>query len=447
MTESLTGGAAAAPLSMRAAASLTSAAVGAARQLLTDLERGRRIDAAVLRSAMEAAFGASDAAGVWNWKTAYDVCEVATVLFLRKFGPAMRAKAGSTAAMLPMIVRVAGLLPTHTRRSEDSQAFQQFSTPIPLGLAACTAAGITPADRVLEPSAGTGLLAVFAELAGGALVLNELADARSELLRHLFANVQVTRFDGAQIDDHLDASVVPSVVLMNPPFSSMANVDRRMADAALRHVASALARLCDGGRLVAIAGAGIAPDNPAWRDAFVRLQERGRVVFSAAIDGAVYAKHGTQIDTRLLVIDKLPAADPTAFPASPGMAADVATLLGWVTQHVPPRLPVAAPSEIVGIGRPAMSRSASAIAPRISSTSRDAAPVGAELIYETVEWSPPEGARLTDALYEEYGLQSICIPGSCAHPTKLVQSAAMAAVRSGDHGGGGASIDLSEGSR
>jgi len=51
-----------------------------------------------------------------------------------------------------------------------------------------------------------------------------------------------------------------------------------------------------------------------------------------------------------------------------------------------------------------------------------------ELSYETVEWSPPEGARLTDALYEEYGLQSIRIPGSCAHPTKLVQSAAMASV-------------------
>ena len=38
-------------------------------------------------------FGASDADGGWNWKTAYDACEAATVLFLRKFGPAMRARA------------------------------------------------------------------------------------------------------------------------------------------------------------------------------------------------------------------------------------------------------------------------------------------------------------------------------------------------------------------
>ncbi|UFW88253.1 strawberry notch family protein [Bradyrhizobium barranii] len=428
MTESLAGGAAAAPLSMRAAASLTSAAVRAARQLSTDLERGRRIDAAVLRGAMEAAFGASDASGAWNWKTAYDVCEAATVLFLRKFGPAIRTKAGSPAAMLPMLARFASLLPTHTRRSEDSQALQQFSTPIPLGLAACTAAGITRSDRVLEPSAGTGLLAIFAELAGGALVLNELAETRAALLDQLFPNVKVTRFDAAQIDDHLDASVVPSVVLMNPPFSVLANVDRRMADAAFRNVASALARLCDGGRLVASTGASLAPDNPAWRDAFVRLQERGRVVFSAAIDGAVYAKHGTQTDTRLLVIDKQPAADPKVFPASPGMASDVATLLDWVTQHVPPRLPVATPVMVDAIRRPATLRPAGTFAPSSSSTSGDGAPEGVELTYETVEWTPPEGARLTDALYEEYALQTIRIPHAHAHPTKLVQSAAMAAV-------------------
>jgi len=428
MTEALAGGAAAAPLSMRAAATITSAAVRAARQLLTNLERGQRIDAAVLRSATEAAFGTSDATGAWNWKTAYDACEAATVLFLRKFGPAMRTKAGSTAAMLPMLVRIASCLPTHTRRSEDSQALQQFSTPIPLGLAACTAAAITPADRVLEPSAGTGLLAIFAELAGGGLILNELAESRAALLDQLFAGVEVTRFDAAQIDDRLEASVVPSVVLMNPPFSALANVDRRMADAALRHINSALARLHEGGRLVAITGASFAPDNPVWRDAFVRLQERGRVVFSAAVDGAVYAKHGTRIDTRLLVIDKQPAADPTVFPAWPGMAGDVATLLEWVSGHVPPRLPVAAPVVAGVLRRPATLRPVAALASRPSCTSGDVAPQGVELTYETVEWSPREGARLTDALYEEYGLQAIRIPDAHAHPTKLVQSAAMASV-------------------
>jgi hypothetical protein len=401
----------------------------AARLLLPDLERGRRIDAAMLRAAMECAFGGFDTEGTSDWKTAYDACEATTVLFLRKFGPAMCAKAASPAAMLPMLAKISGLLPTHTRRSEESQALQQFSTPITLGLAASTAAAISPADLVLEPSAGTGLLAILAEVAGGALALNELADTRAGLLTHLFPGASVTRFDAAQIDDHLGAGVSPSVVLMNPPFSAMAHVDRRMADTTLRHVHSALARLVDGGRLVAIAGASFAPDNPAWTDAFIQLQERGRVVFSAAIDGAVYAKHGTTIDTRLTVIDKLPAEDTSKFPASPGMAPDVATLLGWVAQHVTARLPIAEEAGVPAVCRPAMSRASRGCAIRpYSVPAITVAPDSLELAYETWDWQPAEGGRITEALYEEYGLQAIRIPDSQAHPTKLVQSVAMASV-------------------
>jgi predicted RNA methylase len=269
----------------------------AAQRLLAALEGGKRVDAPMLRAAMESAFGGSDAEGDWDWKLAYDACEAATVLFLRKFGPAMQARAGSPAALLAMLTKIAGLLPTHTRRSEESQALQQFSTPIALGLVARVAAAITPADLVLEPSAGTGLLAILAELSGGSVILNELAETRAGLLSHLFPDIAVTRFDAAQIDDYLDAGVTPSVVLMNPPFSALANVDRQMAGASLRHISSALARLTEGGRLVAITGASCAPDNPSWTEHFVRLQERGRVVFSAAIDGAVFAKHGTTIDT------------------------------------------------------------------------------------------------------------------------------------------------------
>jgi hypothetical protein len=42
-------------------------------------------------------------------------------------------------------------------------------------------------------------------------------------------------------------------------------------DAALRHLTSALARLADGGRLVAITGASLSPHNPSWRGALVTL--------------------------------------------------------------------------------------------------------------------------------------------------------------------------------
>lgn len=257
-------------------ASPAPAILAGANLLLPHLERGERIDAAVLRAAMETACRGSDATGAWDWKTAYDACEVATVLFLRKYGKTLFRKAASPSARLSAIAKIAGLLPTHTRRSEESQALQQFSTPSPLGLAAVTAAGITAGDIVLEPSAGTGLLAILAEISGGSLILNELAETRADLLSSIFPANPVTRFDAAQIDDHLASGAVPSVVLMNPPFSVMANVTGRMADAAYRHVASALNRLAPGGRVVAITGANFGPDVPAWRDAFTRLQERGR---------------------------------------------------------------------------------------------------------------------------------------------------------------------------
>jgi hypothetical protein len=173
--------------------------------------------------------------------------------------------------------------------------------------------------------------------AAARLALNELADARADLLAQLFPTIAVTRHDAAHIHDHLDPAVRPTVVLMNPPFSVAARVDGSVTDAALRHISSALARLADGGRLVTITGVHLSPNNPSWRDAFTKLQERGRVVFTAAIDGRVYAGHGTNADTRLTVIDRIPAEDPAAFPPSPGMGSDTATLLDWVTRLVPPR--------------------------------------------------------------------------------------------------------------
>ena len=122
MTESFVGGASAAPISMRATAVVASAVVRAARQLFTDLERGRRIDATALRNAMEAAFGAADSSGAWNWKTAYDACEAATVLFLRRYGAAMRAKAASPGAMLPLLMRIASLLPRSEEHTSELQS-------------------------------------------------------------------------------------------------------------------------------------------------------------------------------------------------------------------------------------------------------------------------------------------------------------------------------------
>ena len=104
-----------------------SAILAAACLLLPSLERGHRVDAATLRTAMETAFGASDASGIWDWKAAYDACEAATVLFLRKYGRSIFRQADRPAARLAALSKISGLLPSHTRRSEESQSLQQMA--------------------------------------------------------------------------------------------------------------------------------------------------------------------------------------------------------------------------------------------------------------------------------------------------------------------------------
>ena len=138
----------------------------AGHTLVAHLERGCAIDAAMLRAAMEGAFGGSDAEGAWDWKQAYDACEAAQILFLRKYAKAIFHKSGSSAEALAMIEKVAALLPTHTRRSETSQALQQFRTPAGLAFVARFAASIRLGELVLEPYMGRGATMIAALMLG-----------------------------------------------------------------------------------------------------------------------------------------------------------------------------------------------------------------------------------------------------------------------------------------
>ena len=424
------------PATLFASTALTAAGNGpdaildAGTAIAVLLAKGQAIDTTALRAAMEAATGVSDAAGAWGWKDAYEAGEVAQVLFLRRFWSALRARAATPAALLALLTRVAAQLPTHTRRSEEQVALQQFSTPLPLGYVAALAAALIPADRVLEPSAGTGLLAVHAELAGATLVLNELAETRASLLRRLFAGVPVTRHDAEQIDDRLDPALRPSVVLMNPPFSASHRIEGRHTAATLNHVRSALARLAPGGRLVALTGEGFAPDRSAWREAFEGLAARGaRLVFSAGLAGAAYARHGTSTETRLSVFDRDPTGAPGESVAPTGVLPDVATLLAHVEASVPPRLPMPAQMApgralaLPGLTRRAPPRPAT---PRPSTTVQPSAEA-VEVAHDLLD-APPGGAAAQAALYEPYVLQAIRIPDAKPHPTRLVQSAAMASL-------------------
>ena len=418
-------------------------------ELLPFLERGHPIGAADLRTFMTEAFGGRDAEGLWTWKDAYEAAETAQVLFLRKFGSAITSRTSTPQATLDMLTKVASLVPTHTRRSEESQALQQLSTPMPLAYVAAFAAGIFADDIVLEPSAGTGLLAIWAELARARLCLNEFAQVRHALLGQLFRNATIARHDAAHIDDYLDRSIRPTAVLMNPPFSAGINVEGVVADAAWRHLSSAFARLAPGGRLIAITGTSLSPDNARWRDAFVRLQEQGTVQFSAGIDGNVYARHGTSIETRLTVIDKIAAVNPKTLIASKGIAPDLATLLAWI-MGLPPRSPSSAPNSIGALSNGILKQVAAKMASRKAAGAMRPTAIGSpprqssggvlrpvptpepdeviELSYELHDARAKDRAIDVDGIYEPYRLQTIDIPNARPHPDKLVESVAMASV-------------------
>ena len=403
--------------------------LSAAAHLLPSLERGVALDARLLREAMTTAFEATDQDGVWLWKDAYEASEAAAVLFLRKYGPGMLKKAGSPARILSMIERVSALLPSHTRRSEESEQFQQFSTPLGLGYLMSLAAQLSPHQIVLEPSAGTGLLAIHAEIAGAALVLNELAETRGAMLSALFPQAPVMRFNAEQIDDYLDAAIEPATVLINPPFSASPCIERSMRDATARHIRSALRRLPDGGRLVVLTAAAHDPASPEIKEFYADLSDRASFTFTATADGRIYARHGTSIDTRLTVIDRISqtsAAD--LVPA--GHANSLTELLALIEAKLLPRTPSAlsaaarlsltrapiTPSKTSGVGRSPL--------PTTSHPAQEAE----EVSYEAREDAAPE-TRFSDRLYETYEVQAITIAGAKPHPTKLVQSAAMASVK------------------
>ncbi|MBC1224355.1 strawberry notch family protein, partial [Nostoc sp. UCD120] len=381
----------------------------------------RTISTRTIQAQMNRYFLGTAASGAWQWKDAYEAVEVAQILYLRHLG--IKILSQQPQVVVQQLEELTALCPTQTRRSEESVQLQQFSTPLPLAYLVAKAGFIQATDLVLEPSAGTGLLAQMAKLHSASLMLNELAPDRSKILRRLFPGTPLFSVNAEQINDYLVGKTQPSVVLMNPPFSASPKINSRNPDATKSHINSALQRLADGGRLVTITANWFSPANPSWRETFVKWQDFARVLLSVGGNGKVYSKHGTQIDTRITVIDKVPADNPDDIPCIPETL-DLPELLALIEQ-LPQRSPwqhstakaAAAKAKVVQLPK----RSVVAQAETLSSI-----PDVVILEYEVVEWSATEG--LKDTLYETYRPQRIRIKDALPHPSLLCESAALALV-------------------
>lgn len=193
-------------------------------------------------------------------------------------------------------------LPTQTHRTEEQIKEQQFSTPPSLALLAAKMLNPTATDTVLEPSAGTGNLAIWPRAAGAKVITNELAPRRSAILK--MQGFPVTNLDARHINDLLPTDVKPTAVLMNPPFSSDPRSGKHDTGVGVDHVEQALATLQPGGRLVAILGTKQGnPEAPKLTDRWQKIAKKYNIRASIEIDGEAYRKYGTTFGNSVVVID------------------------------------------------------------------------------------------------------------------------------------------------
>ncbi|MBI1827333.1 MAG: strawberry notch family protein [Planctomycetes bacterium] len=228
----------------------------------------------------------------------YDAAEAGFNIYLNQ----INLDVSDVPGVLDRLLAEQARLPTQNRRDQEQIDFQQFSTPPAEAFLVVKAAAIRPRMTVLEPSAGTGNIAVLARLAGGELDTNEIDERRLRLL--LLQQFAPTAFDAERLDNLLCPGKFYDVIVMNPPFSATGGrVKGHSSYFGARHLEQALLRLKRGGRLVAIVGRGMALDRFMFRDWWTGIETRYRVRANIGMNGNVYAKFGTTFEHQLIVID------------------------------------------------------------------------------------------------------------------------------------------------
>lgn len=231
-------------------------------------------------------------------RDAYDAAEAGMNLYLARMGLDLHDVPGSLRALRDLQER----MPRQTRRDETQVELQQFSTPPAEALLVVKAAGLRAGMTVLEPSAGTGNIAVLARMAGAHVDTNEIDERRLSLLR--LQGFSPIAFDAERLDNLLPEDKFYDAIVMNPPFSATGGrVRGHSTEFGARHIEQALLRLKPGGRLVAIVGRGMALDRPTFRAWWADIEQRYHVRANVGLDGSVYAKFGTTFDNQIIVID------------------------------------------------------------------------------------------------------------------------------------------------
>lgn len=269
------------------------------------LEKGEELTSQKFFAIADEEFGGTRANNDYGDSQATDALELGVNLYLQGKTDANvspeRAK-----ATLEQIQQVMQLVPRHRGRTGNKDLMQQFSTPPAYAYAVSWIANITDEDVVLEPSAGMGGIAIHAANSGAKVYGNELDKSRAEGLRELPLE-QVFTEDAEQIGAILKGKMPGlNVVIMNPPFSraGMRMGDRMVQGTDRKHIDEALTLLPEGGRLVAIVGAGLHGQGQKMTQWLDKLPYQ--LAANIEVAREVYRGYGTEFPTRVLVIDKVP---------------------------------------------------------------------------------------------------------------------------------------------
>ncbi|MCL2499780.1 MAG: strawberry notch family protein [Defluviitaleaceae bacterium] len=290
----------------------------------TKLETGEKFTSAELFAEATKAYNDTMANNVFTSKDAYDAMELGVNQYIL----------ATDNLSLENLINALDILPSQTRRTAEMERFQQFSSPPTIAYLANWAANVTENDVVLEPSAGIGGLAVFAKKDGAAVFVNELDKRRHEIIKNLpfdgFFNE-----DAEQINNIHGNKLEPTVIVMNPPFSSSAERNIHNTSIGAKHIDEALKMLAPNGRLVAIVGQGMADDAPAFRNWWRGIKEQYNVKANVGVDGKNYQKYGTTFGVQVLVIDKNGATTEPVKTAFVEDLTDLQTILGGVRNDRP----------------------------------------------------------------------------------------------------------------
>lgn len=190
-------------------------------------------------------------------------------------------------------------LPTQSWRSSEQILWHQFSTPPTIAYLLNYLLNCRDENTILEPSAGTGSLAVWPRGAGCRTVTNEIDPRRTRLLRILGFNP--SPWNAEFIDDFLPPEIKPDCLLMNPPFSANGGRTGNKTSYGFRHVESALERLSSGGKFGVVLGASAGLDSAKGYAFWKKVSDKITLRTIIRIDGREYSKYGTSVDVNLFI--------------------------------------------------------------------------------------------------------------------------------------------------